>query len=130
MERKFFLAIILAFASLCVVQAESTTMAAYQNTIIDTQVIFGNSTYTVIIKTQDVDPIITYAPASYEESVNGGVYRAFMPQTSVIDGLQNPQGFWTKTDQGVEFALPGQLRSKVMHDNIIMIVMYNSTKEA
>jgi len=99
------------------------TIPSYRNVVTGIQEIHGHSTYSLVLTTQIADPIINYAPSSYQESFSDAVYRAFMPNTSVADGVTNASGVWKATDHGVEIILLGKLKLKLITDNVVLLTI-------
>lgn len=120
--KKYFVLSLFLITWSCQGYAQST-IAPYRNVITSIQEIHGHSTYSLAITTQVADPIINYAPSSYQESLEDAFYRAFMPNTSVADGVPNTSGVWKVTDQGVEIILLGKLKHKIITDNVALLTI-------
>lgn len=95
----------------------------YTNVITEIQEFHGGSTYSLILKCEQQDPIITYAPATYEESVEDQIYRFFMPSTTLAPGVGGSSGVIEETGSGVEIVLLGRLKEKIVSDYTIVLVV-------
>jgi len=105
------------------------TIPPYRNVVTNIQEIHGHATYSLAITTQQPDPIINYAPSSYKESMHDTVYRAYMPNTSVSDGITNTSGTWKATDHGVEIVLPGKLKNKIITDKVVLLTISTAQEQ-
>lgn len=115
--------ILLSLLGVAIDSVAAVTIAAYRNTIIALHQIDGHTTSTLVITTQSPDPIITYAPNSYQESLNDALYRAFMPNTIIADNIEiYPQAI-RKTEHGVEILCQGKLLYKKVYDNVVMLTL-------
>lgn len=116
------------FKKVVMVVCSVTSMAyavlpEYVNVITDIQEIHGGSTYSLVLKCQQQDPIITYDPATYEESLSDEIYRSFMPGTTLADGICDSSGIIEQTDSGVAIVLLGRLKEKIVGDYMIILTV-------
>jgi len=96
----------------------------YRNQIIQVRKIDGKKTYTVIITFENPAPILTYAPESFEESLDGSVYRCFMPNTTIAESLEQTMPvMMQQLESGVRYFLQGKLLKKVVGERTVLIQM-------
>ncbi len=112
-----------AMVTLLVFSAQQV-VCVYKNQIVQVRKIQGKNQYSVIITFEQSAPILTYAPASFEESQNDTVYRCFMPNTTVIESLENiePETM-QQLESGTVLILQGTLLRKIVGDRTILIQM-------
>lgn len=122
MLKKIILAILIVIGGVFI-EATSVQMPEYVNVITEIQEIHSGSTYSLILKCDQIDPIITYAPATYEESVSDEIYRSFMPSTTIAIGISDSSGVIQETGSGVEIVLFGRLKDKIVGDYTIILTV-------
>ncbi|MBI2345112.1 hypothetical protein HYV10_03505 [Candidatus Dependentiae bacterium] len=98
-------------------------MPAYQNIITDIQGIQGATTYTLIIACDHLEPIIVYAPVTYQESLDNQQITFFMPNTKLGQGVEEISGIIEVMSSGVTIFLTGKLKQKIVADHKICIII-------
>lgn len=98
-------------------------MPYYQNKVVQVQEIHGATTYTIMLKCSSQEPIIVYAPASYQESLNSSQIRFFLPNTSFDENLENNLESLKVMGNGIEILLFGDLVKKIVSDGIISLTV-------
>lgn len=111
------------FSIMCIMSITLAALPEYVNMITDIQEIHGGTRYSLMLSCQHENPIITYAPATYEETMSDELYRAFMPNTRLADGVIDSSGAVQETGSGVEIILFGRLIEKIVADHTIMLVV-------
>ena len=110
-------------AILSVASIACGALPEYVNVITEIQECHAGSTYSLILKCEQQDPIITYAPATYEESMSDEIYRSFMPSTTLAQGVSDSSGVIEETGSGVEIVLFGRLKEKIVGDYTIVLTV-------
>jgi hypothetical protein len=98
-------------------------MPYYQNKVTEIQEIHGATTYTLILKCSEREPIAVYAPASYEESLEPSQLRIFLPNSVLAEGVEPIAGIIEIMSSGIEILLFGKLINKVASDGLIFITI-------
>jgi len=107
----------------CISSIVSGMMPEYVNVVTEIQEIHGGSTYSLILKCTEQDPIIVYAPATHEESISDEIYRSFMPGTTLAPDVADSSGVVEQTGSGVEIVLLGRLKEKIVVDYTVILVV-------
>lgn len=119
--KHFFLLIFMMVQSLSFKANDHVQMKSYSNEIIEISEIYGTTTHSLIL-TFDRDPIINYAPASYQESQNNEINRYFMPNTTISSAIQSLiPSIMKQHSSGVELLLLGKLINKTIAGHKVMI---------
>lgn len=100
----------------------------YQNKITAIQEIATVSGTNVIISFEHDDPVCSYAPASYQESIDDEVSRFFMPRTVIAEGVTTSLDL-EQFDHGVQLVLLGRLVQKFIGGKNILIKVKDSTDQ-
>jgi hypothetical protein len=98
-------------------------MPYYQNTITEIQEIHGATTYTLVLKCSNNEPIAVYAPANYQESLESSQIRIFMPNTILAEFVEPIAGTMEVMSSGVEILLFGKLVNKISSDGLVAITI-------
>ncbi len=72
-----------------IAQAQYQDMKPYQNEIVGIQEIAGATTYTLVLSCLQLNPIVVYAPESFDESKQREVHRYLLPNTILSEELNN-----------------------------------------
>jgi len=102
---------------------EDVALAPYQNQILSFREIHGASSYTLILMCDQKDPIITYAPASYDESKNSNIVRFLMPNSIIDEKIIDQEELIKQKNGGVEVLLFGPLLKKVIGDHMVIMTV-------
>lgn len=107
----------------------------YENQILAIEEFDSASSKKIIISFEHSDPVCTYSPENFQESIDDTVYRAFMPKTTVgpnvvcATGSDDESGETTNSfdccsdDAGVELLLQGEsIKKFVGKDHVIFVV--------
>lgn len=105
----------------------------YENQILAIEEFDTPSSTKIIISFEHENPICTYQPESFQESLDDTVYRAFMPRTTVASDVICCSGnddefdsgsFDCQNDQdGVELLLQGESIKKFVGKDHVMFVV-------
>jgi hypothetical protein len=101
----------------------SRFMPYYHNTITGIDAIEGATSYTLIISCDQLDPIIVYAPMTYQESLDDTKITYFMPNTVLAPGIDEIPGVIESTSSGISIFLDGKLKQKLVADHKIFITI-------
>lgn len=102
---------------------ESRFMPYYHNTITNIDAMKGATSYTLIITCDQLDPIIVYAPMTYQESLDDTKVTYFMPNTVLAPGIEEIPGVIESINSGVSIFLDGKLKKKLVTDHKIFITI-------
>ncbi len=113
----------LAIVFLAIPQYFIAMMPYYQNKITNIEEIDANTTYTLVITCDQLEPIALYAPATFQESQESSEIRIFMPHTTLAEGIAEVPGVLDQTSSGVSILLVGKLVKKIITDHKVYIII-------
>lgn len=94
----------------------------YQNTIIHMQTIQAPTKKTIILTFQKQNPIVTYAPLSYEQSNDAALENCqYLPNTQFAPNVEGNE-FVIAQRSGVLVVLPVLQRKIVLDDKVIFVI--------
>ena len=95
-------------------------LPAYNNMVTDLYEIQTQSSYTLVLKCQNQNPIAMYSPANFQESLSDTVHRVYMPNTHLSDQVKKISGVVDFDGSGVQLLLPGKLQHKMVGDGLVV----------
>ena len=94
----------------------------YENKIIGIDEIDTFFSKKIVINFENPNPVCTYSPEGYKESIDDTIYRAFMPNTDISDDIQTSLDLYVD-DFGVEIIFHGKSINKIIGQfHIIFII--------
>lgn len=94
----------------------------YENTIVAIDEFATSSGHKIIFRFEQDDPVCTYTPQSFVESVDNTMYRVFMPRTKLAEGVSSSCDL-QESEQGIELVLHGISFKKIISGNVVLFII-------
>lgn len=110
--------------------AQADSLRPYQNQITGIQEIAGARNYTLILSCTNINPIVTYAPENFDDSQDDSIHRFLLPNTTILQDLENDLAYVRQHGTSVEIYLFGRLIFNTADDGkIVFVVLPGITDE-